>query len=81
MRSRLALQQTAVDGHPGANTLAAFAEQTLPGRARAGLLEHLARCPECREILAAASAPEAGKAPGITWWKWRWAAAAAAACL
>jgi len=48
--------------------MAEFAEQALPARQRADLLEHLARCSECREILAAASIPDAGNAPGIAWW-------------
>ena len=81
VRSRLALRQTASDEHPDANLLAAFTTQTVSSCARADLLEHLARCPECREVLAAASASQVDKTPRVAWWKWRWAAAAAAACL
>jgi hypothetical protein len=81
LRSRLALRQNQPDDHPNAGLLAAFREQSLPARERADLLEHLARCVECREVLAAASAPDISKAAGIAWWKWRWAVAAAAACL
>ena len=81
VRSRLAIRQTAPAEHPDANLLAAFAEQALSARERASVLEHLARCPECREVLAASSAPAADpQQPVIEWWKWRWTAAAAA-CL
>ncbi len=82
VRSRLAIRQTAPAEHPDANLLAAFAEQALSARERASVLEHLARCPECREILAVGSASAADPPkPEIEWWKWRWVAAAAAACL
>jgi len=81
VRSRLALRQTASDEHPDADLLAAFAAKTMSSHARGDLLEHLARCPECREVLAAASVSQVDKTPRIAWWKWRWAAAAAAACL
>src|SRR5690349_7594981 len=82
VRSRLAIRQTAPAEHPDANLLAAFAEQALSARQRASVLEHLARCPKCREILAVGSAPATDpQKPAIEWWKWRWAAAAAAACL
>jgi hypothetical protein len=81
LRSRLALRQRETDEHPDANLLAGFAAQILPAHERTDLLEHLARCPECREVLAAASTPEVRKAQPVAWWKWRWATAAAAACL
>jgi hypothetical protein len=81
LRSRLALGQRETDEHPDANLLAGFAAQIVPAHERADVLEHLARCPECREVLAAASMPEVRKAPPVAWWKWRWATAAAAACL
>jgi hypothetical protein len=80
LRSRLTLRQGERNEHPDANLLAAFAAQILPARERASLLEHLARCPECREVLATAST-EVAKSPRIALWKWRWATAAAAACL
>src|SRR6185437_16304489 len=77
VRSRLALRQTAPAEHPDANLLAGFAEQALSAGERARVLEHLARCPECREVLAVSSAPAADSPkPAIEWWKWRWTAAA-----
>ena len=82
VRSRLVIRQTAPAEHPNANLLAAFAEQALSVHERASVLEHLAHCPECREVLAVGSAPAAEpQKPAIECWKWRWAAAAAAACL
>ena len=40
--------------HPDADSLTAFAEQTLPERERTVVLEHLAGCAECRDIVALA---------------------------
>lgn len=47
--------------HPDSNLLAAFAEQALSRKERAGIAEHLARCADCREslFLACAAKPEA----------------------
>jgi len=81
LRSHLALRQSQSGEHPSAGLLAEFVEQTLAARERADLLEHLARCPECREILAAASIPGVSKALRVVWWKWRLVAATAATCL
>lgn len=78
LRSHLAFRQSRSGEHPSTGLLAEFVEQTLPARERADLLEHLARCPECRDVLAAASIPDISKAPRVAWWKWRWAAAATA---
>jgi hypothetical protein len=38
--------------HPDANALAAFAERLLPERERALVFDHLARCGDCRDIVA-----------------------------
>ena len=38
--------------HPDANLLAAFVEKTLPERERAQVLNHLAQCADCRELVA-----------------------------
>jgi hypothetical protein len=52
VRSRLAAQQQQFAEHPDADLLAAFAEQSLSAAERAGIVPHLARCADCREILA-----------------------------
>ncbi|HSZ63216.1 MAG TPA: hypothetical protein VK828_15545 [Terriglobales bacterium] len=44
--------------HPDANLLAALAEQSLTATERDGVLEHLARCEDCRETVALAIPPE-----------------------
>src|SRR5258708_15821590 len=41
-------------GHPDADVLTAFAEQSLAERERAGVLLHLSRCADCRDVLALA---------------------------
>ena len=43
--------------HPDADVLTAFAEQGLTARERAGVFEHLARCADCREVVAMALPP------------------------
>ena len=58
--------------HPDANLLTAFTEQALSAAERDGILQHLALCEECREVMALAlpgaevvAAPAAGEAePG-----------------
>jgi hypothetical protein len=71
--------------HPDADVLAAFTERSLPERERASVLEHLARCTDCREIVALAL-PPAEAAETVTrparpgWLNWpvvRWGLAAA----
>jgi hypothetical protein len=71
--------------HPDANALAAFAERLLPERERALVFDHLARCGDCRDIVAwALPATEpievAAKSPARGWLTWpvlRWALVAA----
>jgi Photosynthesis system II assembly factor YCF48 len=75
--------------HPDPDLLAAFAEQALPDRERAPLLEHLARCSDCRDVLALATPPlestartnkdtaTARKGPWFSWPVLRWGALAA----
>ncbi len=43
-----------VVSHPDADLLTAFAERSLPDRERTVVLEHLARCGDCRDIVALA---------------------------
>jgi len=45
---------TPVANHPGADVLTAFVERSLPELERAIVLEHLARCGDCRDVLALA---------------------------
>ena len=76
--------------HPDANLLTAFAEQVLPDRERIPVLEHVARCADCRDVLALATSPMASTTvPGhkdtasarkVSWFGWpmlRWGALAA----
>ena len=77
--------------HPGAESLNAFAEQALDARERGNVLEHLAACARCRQIVSLArEAAEADAVPAAqpiaiqpnAWWKrWRllWVPAAVAA--
>jgi hypothetical protein len=51
---KVRLQQTARSEHPDADALTAFAERSLPNLERSVVMEHLARCGECREVLALA---------------------------
>src|SRR5260221_13766211 len=43
--------------HPDADELTAFAEQALSATEREGLLQHLALCGDCREVVAVALPP------------------------
>ena len=72
--------------HPDADVLTAFVERSLPGAERALVLDHLAQCGDCREVLALAL-PESEAADFATkvnlqrgWFGWprvRWALVAA----
>jgi hypothetical protein len=42
------------ESHPDADLLTAFAEQSLAGRERSGVLDHLAHCGDCRDVVALA---------------------------
>lgn len=85
-RARLAAGPDAVGGsHPDADQMTAFLERSLGAREREQVLEHLARCSECREVAALAPPPEeaervAEPASGFLGFQWqtlRWAAVAA----
>jgi hypothetical protein len=58
-------EQTASEPvHPDADVLTAFTEEALSATERDGVLEHLAHCGDCRELLALALPPvEIGDAP------------------
>jgi len=71
--------------HPEADLLTAFAEQSLPERERAKLMNHLARCGQCRDVIMLAL-PAAEETRTVTtpvrgnWLTWptlRWAFVAA----
>jgi hypothetical protein len=83
---RLAAAQRPAD-HPEAVLLSAFAEGALTSGERAGVLAHLALCPDCREVLslatAAAAEPEmqpVHDAPSFGSWLLRRKAIVATAC-
>ncbi len=89
VRGRLTLRQEKTGDHPDANLLVAFAEQKLPARDRGVVLAHLARCSDCRDVVALASAVDRSvnqldtlaSRRTVGWWTWRWAGIAAVACL
>lgn len=82
--------RSAVAGdHPDPDLLTAFAEQALPERERTPLMDHLARCADCRDVLALAAVSAgavatqtkdtavARKAPWFSFPMLRWGALAA----
>jgi hypothetical protein len=81
---RLKAAAVAVD-HPDPNVLTAFSEHSLPERERSQVLEHLARCGECRDVIALSLPAEESTAPVVrpvrgrwlTWPRLRWGLVAA----
>ena len=80
------LQGTAKPGvHPDPDLLAAFAEKSLNDRERSLLLQHLAECADCRDVVALAipeidasrAIAERGRSPWLSWPVLRWGALAA----
>ena len=75
------------ESHPDADLLTAFAEQCLTGRERDHLVEHLARCGDCRDVVAlalpateAVAASKAGSPERTSWFSLpvlRWGVVAA----
>jgi hypothetical protein len=76
-------QTTPPPPHPDAELLTAFAEQALSATERAGVLEHLALCGDCREVVALAlptdllaiptaanAETEASAIPAKSRWSW-----------
>ncbi|HEV8524166.1 MAG TPA: YCF48-related protein [Terriglobales bacterium] len=59
VRQRLQAERAAGAAHPDANLLSAFVERSLSEGERTLVLEHLARCAECREIVMLALPQEA----------------------
>src|SRR5579864_1519289 len=85
------LRAVAASGpHPDANLLSAFAENTLPVADRAKVMDHLATCADCRNIItfampqieeAAVSARSRSTGFRLRWATARWSALAAAAAV
>ncbi|MFZ0418828.1 MAG: YCF48-related protein [Candidatus Sulfotelmatobacter sp.] len=84
---RLKETPPAAGSHPDADLLTAFAEQSLSGDERARMMEHLALCGDCRDVVAMAlpatevvAMPVSASTAGIAWLRWpalRWGALAA----
>jgi hypothetical protein len=79
-------KQSAQEIHPDANLLAAFAERGLAEAERAQVVEHLARCGDCRDVVALAlpaleaMGANAAMAARKSWFSWpalRWGLVAA----
>lgn len=76
---------TVMVAHPDADVLTAFSERTLPERERGPVLDHLARCSQCREVIALALPAEdvaavvihPARNAWLTWPRMRWAFMAA----
>ncbi len=81
---RLKAAAVAVD-HPDPNVLTAFSEHSLPELERSHVLEHLARCGECRDVIALALPAEEPAVTVVrpvrdrwlTWPRLRWGLVAA----
>src|SRR5271169_6443840 len=78
VRERLKAATPAVN-HPDADVLTAFAERSLPELERTVVLEHLARCGDCRDVVAlalpATEPVQAAVSPFRGWVTWpvlRW---------
>ncbi|HEY6136962.1 MAG TPA: zf-HC2 domain-containing protein, partial [Thermoanaerobaculia bacterium] len=67
--------------HPGAETLAAFAEGRLPAAERTELLAHLDACEECLEQLELANETVHAEGVATKSRAWQWLAVAAAAAI
>lgn len=82
---RLASRASVPDPHPDANLLAALVEKSLADGERLQVLNHLAQCSECREVVtlavpelvAAEVARQPVSAPWFSWPVLRWGAAIA----
>ena len=87
------LQVPPAESHPDADLLTAFAEQSLTGAERDHVVEHLARCGDCREVVSLALPAQVELQPSIdsspNWFGWtllrgsalRWSTVAAGVVL
>ena len=65
LRAAIASQDLLLQAHPEADVLTAFVEQALSTAEREGILQHMALCEDCREVVSFALPPVeiASKAP------------------
>ena len=83
---RLQQKKVAAGGHPDSNLISAFAENSLPSDARLQVVQHLAQCADCREVVflvspdqvATLSAVATDQSRWLSWPVLRWGAAVAA---
>jgi len=85
------LQSPPADPHPDADLLTAFAERSLGAPERDHMIQHLARCGDCREVVSRALPPQLQSQPlaDTNWFRWtlfrgsalRWATVAAGVVL
>jgi hypothetical protein len=68
------LQSPAADPHPDADLLTAFAERSLGAPERDLMIQHLARCGDCREVVSRSIPPqvESLPLPDTNWFKVNW---------
>jgi hypothetical protein len=59
LRSSGSRSEALAPSHPEADLLTAFAEQALLAREREGILQHLALCADCRDVIALAAPADA----------------------
>jgi Carboxypeptidase regulatory-like domain/Photosynthesis system II assembly factor YCF48 len=71
VRDQLKAASSAVD-HPDANVLTGFAEKSLPAKERTAIIEHLACCADCRDIVALAMPPTEAAVPVVAPTRTRW---------
>lgn len=71
VRERLRAASVAVD-HPDADVLTAFAERSLREAERSAVLQHLAHCGECREVIALALPAKEAAEASVTPARKRW---------
>jgi hypothetical protein len=68
------LQSPVADSHPDADLLTAFAERSLAAAERDHMVEHLARCGDCREVVSLALPPQLDSQPVVhrseNWFRW-----------
>jgi hypothetical protein len=68
------LESPVTDSHPDADLLTAFAERSLAAAEHDHLVEHLARCGDCREVVSLALPPQLDAQPAVhrseNWFRW-----------